>query len=47
MLDRIQGVQSVAAPGFVPVVQGVEGGMCFTDGVACRHRPSEIVHNAP
>ena len=45
MFYRVEGVQSVTAPAFVPVEWRAVGGLCILDGVA--RRPSEIVQNAP
>jgi len=36
VLHRVEGVQSVTAPAFVPVVQRAVGGQCISEGVACR-----------
>ena len=47
MLYRVDGVQNVTAPAFVPVVWRVVGGQCISDGVARRLGLAEIVRNAP
>jgi hypothetical protein len=47
MLYGVEGLQSVTAPEFVPVLRRAVGGLSISDGVARRHRPSEIVRNAP
>jgi hypothetical protein len=47
MLYGVQVVQSVTAPTFLPVGWRVVGGVGFSDRVARRHRPSEIVRNGP
>jgi len=36
MLYRVDGVQNVTAPAFVPVVWRAVGGQCISDGVARR-----------
>jgi hypothetical protein len=47
MLYQVDGVQNVTAPAFVSVVPGAVARLSISDGVARRHRPSEIMRNAP
>jgi len=47
MLCRVDGVQKITAPAYVPVVWWVVGGQCISDGVASRLWLAKIVRNAP